>query len=73
MVLWGSAGVLAQRIDDRGLKAKRLAQPKVRHGQRAAFFVDQLPVTTESLGDEKSWCGSSRAYWVSCSRGRKLF
>ena len=65
LVLWGSAGVLAQRFDVRSLWAKRLAQPQFATVNGGHFFVDPLPVqTAEILGrflDNNSMGGSPAA------------
>ncbi len=51
LVLWGAAGVLAQRFDVRSLWAKRLAQAEFATVNGGHFFVDQLPLqTAEILG-----------------------
>ena len=62
LVLWGAAGVLAQRFDVRSLWAKRLAQAEFATVNGGHFFVDQLPLqTAEILGrflDKNSTGGS---------------
>ena len=51
LVLWGSAGVLAQRFDVRSLWAKRLAHPEFATVNGGHFFIDQWPAqTAEILG-----------------------
>ena len=63
LVLWGSAGVLAQRFDVRKLWARQLAHAEFATVDGGHFFVDQWPVqTAEILGrflDKNSAGGSS--------------
>lgn len=65
LVLWGAAGVLAQRFDVKSLWAPRLAHAEFATVNGGHFFVDQLPLETAGiLGrflDKYSPGGSSAA------------